>query len=268
MNMKQRRVGTFTLAIILIFLGIAIPLSLFWGDRFGFILRFAPLALVALGVEVLISAITKKDEKLTYDGLSIFLSIVITVVTIFSATVVPFISRGFEQSREFQKFRQSYTAEVEDKLGDSDITASVWIHGDSWFDDWYLENEKLSAYVSVNIEGGKSKDLEQAKDELVKAARVAVEDERVENVSASNNYEDKNGRRSMHLNMSASRIRRLSDSELEESIDVNGGYSEEWSDNEDATPYTSSEITDDGFIGEESNVDDVSSVDESARLAE
>ena len=50
------------------------------------LLRFAPAVLIVLGIEILINAILlREDEKLRYDGMSIFLTLVFLFVAFLSA---------------------------------------------------------------------------------------------------------------------------------------------------------------------------------------
>ena len=71
---KVRRVGTFTMGLCLVVVGIALVINMFrpsWNMLYLF--RLAPLVLVALGVELLIASATKGDTKLKYDFLSVIL---------------------------------------------------------------------------------------------------------------------------------------------------------------------------------------------------
>ena len=80
--MKNRRVGTFTLGISLIVLGIALMIS-FFTDAFTVyeVIKFWPIFIIVFGIEVLVHAILNNEEKLRYDGLSIFLGIVLILST-------------------------------------------------------------------------------------------------------------------------------------------------------------------------------------------
>lgn len=76
---RRRRVGTFTLGLSLILIGVMIPLCMFVRRDFMLFFRLSPIVLIFLGVEVLYYAIRYKDGKLKYDGLSIFLVFLLTV---------------------------------------------------------------------------------------------------------------------------------------------------------------------------------------------
>ncbi len=68
----QRRVGTFTLGIVLVTAGCAMLVSLLWpGLETGWLLKASPLILVSLGVETLLSA--RGGGRVRYDWLGMFL---------------------------------------------------------------------------------------------------------------------------------------------------------------------------------------------------
>lgn len=82
--MRQWRVGTLTMGIILIVLGIVILLSQFNNASIlNILLKWWPLSLILLGCEVLgyIGFSKSGDERVLYDGFSIFLIIIILMVT-------------------------------------------------------------------------------------------------------------------------------------------------------------------------------------------
>ena len=68
----RRRVGTFTLGVVLVAAGSAMLISLFWPRlELGWLLKASPLILVALGVETLLSA--RGGGKVHYDWLGMLL---------------------------------------------------------------------------------------------------------------------------------------------------------------------------------------------------
>lgn len=95
--MKNRRVGTFTLGISMIALGVAWMVSLFT-DAFTVyeVVRFWPVFIILFGIEVLIHAILNKEEKLRYDGLSIFLGVVL-ILAAFAMAGFDFVFRYLQQ---------------------------------------------------------------------------------------------------------------------------------------------------------------------------
>lgn len=129
---KGRRVGTITLAVCLIFVGVVLVLRIFLPNlNYVLIAQLSPLILVLLGVEILIANIRHKDEKLRYDGLSFFICIVVTGAALILATVPAFfesqINSGFTARR--------LAAEMEDKT-------SAYMQDDwngMYTVDWYME---------------------------------------------------------------------------------------------------------------------------------
>lgn len=68
----QRRVGTFTLGIVLVAAGTGMLVSLLWPQmEIGWLLKASPLILVALGVETLLSA--RGGGRVKYDWLGMLL---------------------------------------------------------------------------------------------------------------------------------------------------------------------------------------------------
>lgn len=68
----QRRVGTFTLGVVLVAAGCGMLASLLWPQvEIGWLLKASPLILVALGVETLLSA--RGGGKVKYDWLGMLL---------------------------------------------------------------------------------------------------------------------------------------------------------------------------------------------------
>ena len=90
----QKRVGTLTMGISLIYIGIVLILSLFL--KLNVILlcvRLFPIVLVFLGIEVLAFAITNKtEEKLKYDGISMLLILLFT----FGAVMIASLGWGIQ----------------------------------------------------------------------------------------------------------------------------------------------------------------------------
>ena len=74
---KVRRVGTFSLGLMLVAIG-AIQLAQIFMPNVNVlsVVKYAPVVLIVLGIEVLIYA-ARPDVKIKYDGISIFLCIII-----------------------------------------------------------------------------------------------------------------------------------------------------------------------------------------------
>ncbi|MGD9559430.1 MAG: hypothetical protein AB7V55_02355 [Oscillospiraceae bacterium] len=75
---RKRRVGTFTMALCLIAVGVLLILRLFISAiSVAAIARFAPVVLVLLGIELLVANFLYKTDKLRFDILSVFLSLLL-----------------------------------------------------------------------------------------------------------------------------------------------------------------------------------------------
>ena len=69
---KPRRVGTFTLGVVLILSGAAMLLGMFFPKLdLTFLLKLSPLILVSLGVETLLAA--RRDSAIRYDWVGMVL---------------------------------------------------------------------------------------------------------------------------------------------------------------------------------------------------
>ena len=73
---KQRRVGTFTLGVVLVVSGILMLVSMFWPHLdWAWVLKCSPLILIGLGVETLLAA--KGGGKVKYDWVGMVLCCVL-----------------------------------------------------------------------------------------------------------------------------------------------------------------------------------------------
>lgn len=84
--MKNKRVGTISMGIVLIFFGILIFISQVSSfSALEMFIKFWPGILIILGVEILYYVYTNKSEetKIKYDGFSIFIVTIILIVNMF-----------------------------------------------------------------------------------------------------------------------------------------------------------------------------------------
>lgn len=257
--MKQRRVGVFTLALILIFLGVAIPLSFFVDAGFSGLLRFAPLALVALGVEVLLAAFSKKEEKLSYDGLSIFLIIVITISTIFSATVVPFISSGVEHARQYRLENRQMREQLNEMLVSNEIDYNIYIRDDyEWFDIAYPEEwgDYVDYIISIDMryKNNQKVDEEKIKNDIVDATKKIIDLEKGTTINAScradSIIDGKNCTIYGYLNISFTKARDLTAEDIKSRIEIDIEINDEYND-EDVSSEESVSSSEEGYTDEE-----------------
>lgn len=83
--MRQFRVGTFSMGILLISTGIILMLGRFTSiDPVKLILDFWPVILILLGLEILVYVYSAKEAspKIKYDGLSILMAMFIIILSI------------------------------------------------------------------------------------------------------------------------------------------------------------------------------------------
>ena len=84
--MKNKRVGTISMGIVLIFFGILIFISQVSSfSALEMFIKFWPGILIILGLEILYYVYTNKSEetKIKYDGFSIFIVTVILILNMF-----------------------------------------------------------------------------------------------------------------------------------------------------------------------------------------
>lgn len=196
-SVKQRRVGTFTLGIALIMIGIMVPLSMIYQERAMLIFRFAPAILIILGVEVLYYAIRYKESKLRYDGLSIFLVIMMTVITLIASTVTPFVSNTYAYSKQERELRIETRTQMTDVIDELGYEGSVNCYGSYYSDFGFFEvidgvpedAITMNAHFSLDdIGAGRAPTKEQAAEAMTKILQAATErNSRLEEVSITVN---------------------------------------------------------------------------------
>ncbi len=109
---KMRRVGTFTMAICLIAIGTLLVLYVVLpGLDYLTILRFSPLVLVLLGLEILVANIRNKDGGLRYDWLGVLICILLIGGTLLTAAVPAVFQQGVQAYRTSERL----AAELEDQ---------------------------------------------------------------------------------------------------------------------------------------------------------
>lgn len=198
-----RRVGTFTLGVSLIVIGVIIPLALIYPDSAMRLIQLSPLLLVGLGVEILFYAITVKQDgtqKLRYDGLSIFIVICISVVTIGASFIVPLVRNYSTIYRETKEIRNEVETKIYDKMASNDYEGDLSIY-ESTDDFYYMLTGGKADYVHVfNLNMRLYFDETKTKDESTTAIYKMINDldERVDYVSVT--VETKDGDYYCNLN--------------------------------------------------------------------
>lgn len=153
--MKQRRVGTFTLGISLILIGIMVPLTMIFKDNALDILKFAPVVLLFLGAEILIYAFKFKEDKLKYDGLSIFIVLMVTLVTVLTASVAPIIKNVYTYENAVTEKRIEIENGINNALGTTEYNFQNNIHGNYSYNAFsgFNENQiKFTSDININVQ--------------------------------------------------------------------------------------------------------------------
>lgn len=157
---KIRRVGTFTLGLVLVAAGVLLLLNSFVpGFDLRWALRLAPVVLIGLGIEVLIYS-ARPDVKLKYDGVSIFLCIVLLCGAGCAAVAGrvweyydPAVTLAEEQLRADCEARTTELLAAQPGLRDkiADISANVELHyiRDSQDGAVPQAGDTLNLYVTV-----------------------------------------------------------------------------------------------------------------------
>lgn len=120
-----RRVGTVTLGLTLILLGILVPLALFLGGDMWRLLQLAPVVLLCLGVEILVYAVRYKHDRFKYDGLSILLVVLITFSALLGALLAPPLLGASAYAEKLDTAYMEVQQTAEDALAAADCTGDV-----------------------------------------------------------------------------------------------------------------------------------------------
>lgn len=152
--MQEKRVGTFTLGCLFLFIGISTFLSLFVKENIFYFLRFAPALFIVLGTEVLIYSFKYKNQiKLRYDGLAVFFVIMITVVSMICYTVSQWGIRYAQYTQESIDATESIKSEIEDVIDENTLNGVTDVYtyqrGNSEF-QYILFNIKSPNKYSIN----------------------------------------------------------------------------------------------------------------------
>lgn len=96
--LKGRRVGTFTAGLVLVIFGVLFLLrAVLPNMNYGEIITLWPIILILLGIEIIVSYIVNKDEKIKYDAGAIM---VVMTVSIFSM-IMAFMEFIIEHPAQF-----------------------------------------------------------------------------------------------------------------------------------------------------------------------
>lgn len=188
--MKQRRVGTLTLGIALIAIGIMVIVGFFSDFTVWQMLKLSPALLIFLGAEILVYHFMRGDEKLRYDGLSVFLVIMLTVVTLVGSMIATPISNITNIYKERSQLQDEANREVAAVLSDYNKEG---IYFDNAYVDFYLNhglsllNTDESQKYNINLHLlGKNSDNEKLTEDNVAEAMTAILDKLTPNPKNEN----------------------------------------------------------------------------------
>ncbi len=109
---KVRRVGTITMSLCLIAAGVLLVLWVFIPSiDYITIARLSPVILVFLGIEILVANTVYRGDKLKYDGLSIFICLLLIGASLVVAVVPQLVYNEIEGNRASRRL----SVELEDR---------------------------------------------------------------------------------------------------------------------------------------------------------
>ena len=210
---RQRRVGTFTLGLSLILIGILVIAALFTQGRALEWFRYAPVVLIFLGVEILIYAVCFRNEKLKYDGLSIFLVIVITVFSIVGAVVGPILSNAVKFDQAVRERRTEVFDTVQNGLDELAYSAEVYVYPSEYGSYYEIQRfdatGKVEAQINIDLIdiGAKPADKGEMANAFLKIAQKVIP---IENISLLNiEYTPVDAKEHYSVHLSAADLKRL-----------------------------------------------------------
>ena len=149
--MKERRIGTFTLGVMLIVFGVLFVINIF-SDKMSYsiIIRFWPIVLILLGIEVLVGLYSKEKTKFTYDKGSVAVIIFITIFTFTAAIAQWCVTKGVKY---VDRYYEEYMSREED-----------YVDGKALFN----KND----IITVSIDGNEKKIIKgKNRDKIIKALK-------------------------------------------------------------------------------------------------
>ena len=154
---KVRRVGTFSLGLMLVAIG-AIQLAQIFMPNVNVlsVVKYAPVVLIVLGIEVLIYA-ARPDVKIKYDGISIFLCIII-MLTAGASGAVAAVAQAFTPENVTKRVtaEEQYKKTVQEALNsipnahDFVHDYSIDVSSEHWFMDMPVGTMHATVYLTMN----------------------------------------------------------------------------------------------------------------------
>lgn len=154
---KVRRVGTFSLGLMLVAIG-AIQLAQIFMPNVNVlsVVKYAPVVLIVLGIEVLIYA-ARPDVKIKYDVISIFLCIII-MLTAGASGAVAAVAQAFTPENVTKRVttEEQYKKTVQKALSnipnahDFVHDYSIDVSSERWFMDMPVGTMHATVYLTMN----------------------------------------------------------------------------------------------------------------------
>ncbi len=219
---QPRRVGTVTLGVTLILLGILIPLALFLGENMWRLLQLAPVVLLCLGVEILVYSIRYKHDRFKYDGLSIFLVVLITFSTLLGAMLAPPLLNASAYAKKMDSVYMEVQQTAEDALAAASCTGDVCAYegGRSWtavFQD-PDEVQRLPMYLEITlltVDGSQAPSREQITAAFASVAAACGRNDNIESLHLSMKTKEPQGSIAYSADLTGGNIRNASISDME-----------------------------------------------------
>lgn len=152
---KVRRVGMLTMSLSLIALGIALVLWVFMPSiDIVFIARLSPIVLVLLGIEILVTTVIYKGDKIRYDVLSVLVSILLIMCSLTAALVPQFSIRERQAQSSSDRIANELEEASFELLRDKgyNITNVDWyVNVDAWAPEPVLELDEITINDHVQV---------------------------------------------------------------------------------------------------------------------
>lgn len=155
---RVRRVGTLTMGLSLIAFGVFSIIAFLSGDplsRFTVLLKFAPVILILLGIELVCNAIFFKNENIKFDWLSAIVSFILIVVSLGAsfASILPEIGLSTKNRTETENAVYNDIFAKTTKISDIN-SVSVNIHSNNYYESPQNINAITPAdiiYIDFNL---------------------------------------------------------------------------------------------------------------------
>lgn len=189
-----RRIGTFTLGMSLVLLCILVPLALYFGRGAWQLLLLSPAVLLCLGIEILVYAIRFKNSKYRYDGLSVFLVVMITFVTLLGSGAVKaaksfsFYTEQVVEAEDYAVKAAEAVLEVSGCTGD--VGGYHLQYGEEYINAFFDGKREIEPRIRISIDfytikGSKNPDREDIIQAMVDAAKACGKQKSITELSLS-----------------------------------------------------------------------------------